>query len=92
MVTENEQGELFETDEVSVIQETDELDAQGVVAFVTSKFKRAEDARFADENRWLRAYRNYRGLYNQTYSLLKLRSLEYLLKLLRLKHLLRMVR
>ena len=56
MVTENEQGELFETDEVSVIQETDDLDAQGVVAFVTSKFKRAEDARFADENRWLRAY------------------------------------
>ena len=64
MATENEQGELFETDEVSVIQETDDLDAQGVVAFVTSKFKRAEDARFADENRWLRAYRNYRGLYN----------------------------
>jgi len=64
MATENEQGELFETDEVSVIQDTDDLDAQGVVAFVTSKFSRAEDARFADENRWLRAYRNYRGLYN----------------------------
>ena len=30
--TDNEQGELFETDEVSVIQEGDELDAQGVVA------------------------------------------------------------
>ena len=58
MATENEQGELFETDEVSVIQETDDLDAPGVVAFVTSKFSIAEDARFAAENSLLRAYRN----------------------------------
>ena len=62
--TDNEQGELFETDEVSVIQDKDDLDALGVVSFVTSKFKKAEDARFADENRWLRAYRNYRGMYS----------------------------
>ena len=53
--TENNQGELFETDEVSSIQDSDDLDALGVVAFVQSKFQRAEDARFADENRWLRA-------------------------------------
>jgi hypothetical protein len=62
-VNENEQAELFETDEVSVIQDGDELDAGSVVAFVTEKYKRAEDARYTDENRWLRAYRNYRGLY-----------------------------
>ena len=62
-VNENEQAELFETDEVSVVQDGDELDAGSVVAFVTEKFKRAEDARYTDENRWLRAYRNYRGLY-----------------------------
>ena len=62
-VNENEQAELFETDEVSVVQDGDELDAGSMVAFVTEKFKRAEDARYTDENRWLRAYRNYRGLY-----------------------------
>jgi hypothetical protein len=62
-VNENDQAELFETDEVSVIQDGDELDAGSVVAFVTDKFKRAEDSRYTDENRWLRAYRNYRGLY-----------------------------
>ena len=62
-VNENDQAELFETDEVSVIQDGDELDAGSVVAFVTEKYKRAEDARYTDENRWLRAYRNYRGLY-----------------------------
>jgi hypothetical protein len=33
------------------------------VSYVESRFNRAEDARYADENRWLRAYRNYRGIY-----------------------------
>ncbi len=59
----NEQGELFETDDVSVIQDGDDLDVPSVVSYVESRFSRAEDARYADENRWLRAYRNYRGLY-----------------------------
>ena len=59
----NEQGELFETDDVSVIQDGDDLDVPSVVSYVESRFNRAEDARYADENRWLRAYRNYRGLY-----------------------------
>ena len=63
MAIEDNTGELFETDDVSVIQDGDELDANGVVSYVTSRFKRAEDARYADESRWLRAYRNYRGLY-----------------------------
>jgi len=62
-INENDQGELFETDEVSVIQDGDELDAPSLVSFVTGKYKRAEDSRYTDENRWLRAYRNYRGLY-----------------------------
>ena len=31
--------------------------------FVSSKFTRAETARFNDEQRWLKAYRNYRGVY-----------------------------
>ena len=59
----NDQGELFETDEVAVIQDGDELDANSVVGYVEQRFKRAEDARRPDEERWLRAYRNYRGLY-----------------------------
>ena len=62
-INENDQGELFETDEVSVVQDGDELDAPSLVSFVTGKYKRAEDSRYTDENRWLRAYRNYRGLY-----------------------------
>ena len=34
-----------------------------IIGFVTDKFKRAEDYRYQDEQRWIRAYRNYRGLY-----------------------------
>ena len=34
-----------------------------VVGFVRERFKRAEDARLADEQRWIKAYRNYRGIY-----------------------------
>ena len=62
-INENDQTELFETDEVSVIKETDEINAGSIVGYINSRFKRAEDARQADEHRWLRAYRNYRGLY-----------------------------
>jgi len=31
--------------------------------YVTSKFEKSEDSRYEDEQRWVRAYRNYRGLY-----------------------------
>jgi hypothetical protein len=34
-----------------------------LASFVQERFKRAEDSRFNDEERWLRAYRNYRGIY-----------------------------
>ena len=63
MAENNDQGELFETDDLAVIEDGDELDAPSVVSYVESRFKRAEDARYVDETRWLRAYRNYRGNY-----------------------------
>ena len=34
-----------------------------IVQLVEEKFKRAEDGRYADEQRWINSYRNYRGLY-----------------------------
>lgn len=42
--------------------EQEALDYQGVVAYVKERFERAKDARFQDEERWLRCYKNYRGL------------------------------
>ena len=35
-----------------------------IIDLVMGKFKKAEDARFVDEQRWMSAYRNYRGIYN----------------------------
>jgi hypothetical protein len=57
----------FETDEVTAAQDGKEsiFDSKpDVVAFVEERFNRSEDARQGDEERWLRAYRNYRGLYS----------------------------
>jgi hypothetical protein len=61
-----EQEEMFETDEVIAAESSDDsifTQKSSVVSFVEDRFSRAEDARFADEGRWLQAYRNYRGLY-----------------------------
>tara|TARA_R110000764_G_scaffold66083_1_gene137934 strand:- start:2419 stop:4548 length:2130 start_codon:yes stop_codon:yes gene_type:complete len=63
-----EQEEMFETDEVIAAKDsTDSIfeTKSSVVAFVTDRYKRAEDSRYADEERWLKAYRNYRGLYGK---------------------------
>jgi len=58
--------EMFETDDVVAAEDT--LDSifkekDSVIGFVKDRYKRSEDSRYADEQRWLRAYRNYRGLY-----------------------------
>ena len=63
-----EQEEMFETDDVVAAEDsTDSIfeTKSSVVSFVEERYKRAEDSRFADEERWLRAYRNYRGLYGK---------------------------
>jgi hypothetical protein len=58
--------ELFETDEVVAAEDMDDSifsSKSNLLTFVGERFRRSEDARRADEDRWLRAYRNYRGLY-----------------------------
>lgn len=34
-----------------------------IISFINERYSRAEESRRADETRWLRAYRNYRGIY-----------------------------
>ena len=56
----------FETDEVVAAESSEDKlfgSLNSIVSFVTQRFKRSEDARFHDEERWLRSYRNYRGIY-----------------------------
>jgi hypothetical protein len=43
-------------------------DFSSLQGLVKERFFRAEDARLFDESRWLRAYRNYRGLYGSDMS------------------------
>ena len=58
--------EMFETDDVVAAE--DALDSifkekDSVIGFIKDRYKRSEDSRYADEQRWLKAYRNYRGIY-----------------------------
>ncbi len=51
-------------DEIVALGETDENDSFGnIAAVIKEKFQSSENARQFDEKRWLRAYRNYRGIY-----------------------------
>jgi len=40
-----------------------EVQGNGLVGHIRSKFQQAETSKIYDEKRWLKAYRNYRGLY-----------------------------
>jgi len=58
--------EMFETDEVVAAEDADDKifeQKSSIITFVEDRYKRAEDSRYADEQRWLNAYRNYRGIY-----------------------------
>ena len=61
-----EEEVMFDTDEVISLNEEDNTLIESdnkIINYVTNKFTRAEDARSSDEERWLRAYKNYRGIY-----------------------------
>ena len=66
---ENLAEEVYMEDaEVSFIEDTDE-DSKAdpsvgtIVGYIQKRFQKAENARNAEEQRWIKAYRNYRGLY-----------------------------
>ena len=63
-----EQDEIILDDESIALEDVEEstvgdADVSGIVPFVMERYQRAEDYRYNDEERWLRSYRNYRGLY-----------------------------
>ena len=52
-----EQEEMFETDEVVAAEDADDKifgQKSSVISFVQDRYKRAEDHRYADEQRWLK--------------------------------------
>ena len=59
---------MMDMDEASSIEDVKKEDysdpaAVQIVSFVNEKFSKAETARELDEQRWIQAYRNYRGIY-----------------------------
>ena len=61
-------NEIMIEDDAIALEDTEDtvvedVDVSSIIPFVQERFTRAEDYRNNDEERWLRAYRNYRGLY-----------------------------
>jgi hypothetical protein len=50
----------LEDSEDTVVEDTN---VTNIIPYVLDRYNRAEDYRYQDEERWLKAYRNYRGLY-----------------------------
>ena len=50
----------LEDSEDSII---DDSSSTNIIPFIMERYKKAEDYREQDEQRWLRSYRNYRGIY-----------------------------
>ena len=62
------EDEIMIEDDAIALEDTDEssisdTDVSNIIPFILERYSRAEDYRYQDEERWLRAYRNYRGLY-----------------------------
>jgi len=54
-----------ESDEIVDVQEPDEF-MPGLSGYIKSKFDDSEKGRFSHEQRWLKAYKNFRGTYDST--------------------------
>jgi hypothetical protein len=62
------EDEIMIEDDAIALEDTDDTtvedaDVSKIIPFIMERFQRSEDYRYQDEERWLRAYRNYRGLY-----------------------------
>jgi len=62
------EDEINIEDEAIALEDAEDSDltdagVSSIVDHVMANFKKSEDYRYEDEQRWIRAYRNYRGLY-----------------------------
>ena len=63
-----EDNETFIEDDSIVLDDIEEdvgedSQTENIIPFIMERYNRAEDYRRQDEERWLRSYRNYRGIY-----------------------------
>ena len=63
-----DEDEIMIEDDAIALEDSDDtsvsdVDVSNIIPFIMERYKRSEDYRYQDEERWLKAYRNYRGLY-----------------------------
>ena len=68
MAEDNIDEEVFMDDSSIAVEDTekdsqDDYNSSNIIPYIMDRYKKADDYREQDEQRWLRAYRNYRGLY-----------------------------
>ena len=56
-------ADILSLDDETSIDPKDAFDVSSLAGYIRSKFVDSENARQFDEQRWLRSYRNYRGIY-----------------------------
>ena len=62
----SEDNFLQPADDTTVSVHAPEEQMPGLAAYVKSRFEDAENGRYAHEQRWLQAYKNFRGIYDST--------------------------
>ncbi len=63
MPHDNNSGLTTESDKVTSLSDTEDDSYSNLGSLIESRLKESEQARLYDEKRWLRSYRNYRGIY-----------------------------
>ena len=63
------EDDIMIEDDAIALDDTDNSDVEdrdvsSLIGFIQDRYNKAEDYRYNDEERWLKAYRNYRGLYS----------------------------
>jgi len=69
-----EEDDIYESDELYIDEESSsyvedskegeqDLTVGTITSFVQERFSKAEKARYSDEQRWIKGYQNYRGIY-----------------------------
>ena len=64
MIEDNTVGGVFsESDDVGSLDDNDNSTFSNLGSIIETRLKESEQSRLYDEKRWLRSYRNYRGIY-----------------------------
>ena len=85
-----DEDEIMIEDDAIALEDSDDtsvsdVDVSNIIPFVLDRYKRSEDYRYDDEQRWLKAYRNYRGLYGPDVQFTESQKLRVFIKVTKTK-------